>query len=303
VTEGIKLDRQMFLEIAISAFRKWLDHNASLRAAALAYFIILPLPLLLLIIVAILTEIYGQADAFQALIEQISTIAGPAVANLIQQLLETVTTPFTSLFASIITLVFTAIGTIGAYGVLQDTINAIWGVNQHKLNLFQRLKGKIFPFLLVSFLGLTIMIWTGITTFLLEFITLALVPLISSNFSVFLRIIQIVLSFFLATILFAVMYRQIPDLPIKWRDVILAATITGLLFTITNSLFGLVLEFISITSVTGAAGSVMILLLWIFLITQFIFYGAAFSKVYAEKVGSYYLNNRDYKQKMKLLSG
>jgi membrane protein len=98
------------------------------------------------------------------------------------------------------------------------------------------------------------------------------------------------------------MYRQIPELPIKWRDVILAATITGLLFTITNSLFGLVLEVITITSVTGAAGSVMILLLWIFLITQFIFYGAAFSKVYAEKVGSYHLNNRDYKQKMKLLS-
>jgi uncharacterized BrkB/YihY/UPF0761 family membrane protein len=69
VTEGIKLDRQMFLEIAISAFRKWLDHTASLRAAALAYFIILPLPLLLLIIVAILAQIYGQADAFQALIE------------------------------------------------------------------------------------------------------------------------------------------------------------------------------------------------------------------------------------------
>jgi membrane protein len=204
-----------------------------------------------------------------------------------------VTTPFTSVFASIITLVFTAIGTIGAYGVLQDTMNEIWGLNQRKLNLFQRLKGKILPFLLVSVLGLTIMLWTGITTFLLEFITLALVPLISSSFSVFLRIIQIALSFVLATILFAVMYRQIPDLPIKWRDVILAATITGLLFTVTNYLFGVVLEVITITSVTRAAGSVMILLLWIFLVAQFVFYGVAFSQVYAEKVGSYSLNNRD----------
>ena len=265
-------------EIAVSAFSKSLEHNASLRAAALAYFIILPLPLLLLVIMAILAQIYGQAEAFQALIQQVTTIAGPSVANLIQQLLETVTTPFTSVLASLIPLGFTFVGAIGAFGVLQDTMNAIWGVTQPKLGLTQTLKRKIVPFLLVSALGFAIMIWTGITIVLLDFIAVALVPLASSMVSVLLRITQVGLSFGLATLLFAFMYKQIPDLSIQWKDVRLPAAITGLVFTVTNYLIGTVIDVFRVTSVTGAAGSVMILLLWIFLITQTILYGFAFSR-------------------------
>lgn len=113
------------MEIAKSAFQKWLAHNASLRAAALALFIVLPLPSPLLIIVAILSQIYGQTEALQALIQQITTIAGPSVANLTRQLLESVRTPFTSAFASLTTVVFTLTGAIGAFGVLQDTMNDI----------------------------------------------------------------------------------------------------------------------------------------------------------------------------------
>jgi membrane protein len=285
------------LEIAESAFRKWLEYHASLRAAALAYFIILPLPSLFLIIMMILSQIYGQTEAFQTLIQQITTIVGPAVANLIQQILETVTTPFTSIVTSIITIVFTLVGAIGAFGVLQDTMNAIWGVTQLKQTFSQRLKRKIGPFLLVSALGLVIMVWTGITTVLLDFITLAFVPFASSTVSVLLQIIQISLSFALATILFAFMYKRIPDLPIRWKDVSLAAIITGLIFTLTNNLIGAVLEIFTITSVTGAAGAVMILLLWIYLITQLIIYGAAFSKVYAEKIDSDSSNQHEFMKK------
>ena len=287
------MDRKMFFEIAVSAFSKWLEHNASLRAAACEYFIILPLPLLLLVIMAILAQIYGQADAFQALIQQVTTIAGQSVANLIQQLLETVTTPFTSVLASLIPLGFTFVGAIGAFGVLQDTMNAIWGVTQPKLGLTQTLKRKIVPFLLVSALGFAIMIWTGITIVLLDFIAVALVPLASSRVSVLLRITQVGLSFGLATLLFAFMYKQIPDLSIQWKDVRLAAIVTGLVFTVTNYLIGTVINVFRVTSVTGAAGSVMILLLWIFLITQTILYGFAFSKAYSEKVGSYCLKQRE----------
>ena len=139
----------------------------------------------------------------------------------------------------------------------------------------------------VSVLGLAIMVWTGISTVLLGFITLTLEPFASDMVEIVLRITQIVLSFILATLLFAVIYKQIPDLTIRWKDVGLAATITGTAFTITNSLIGVVLENFTLTSVTGAAGSLIILLLWFFLINQFIIYGAAFSKVYAEKAGSY----------------
>jgi membrane protein len=80
------------------------------------------------------------------------------------------------------------------------------------------------------------------------------------------------------------MYKYIPNLSIRWKDVRLAAVFTGSIFTITNYLIGAILEVFTITSVTGAAGALMILLLWIYLITLLIIYGAAFSKVYSEKM-------------------
>ena len=283
------MNRKEFLEIAKSAFRKWLKHDASLRAAALTFFITLPLPSLLLIILAILSQIYGQAEALQALIQQVNLIAGPAVANLTSQLLEAVKTPFTSVFASITTVVFTIGGAIGAFGVLQDNMNEMWGVvPPKKLSLMKTIKHKIGPFLLVSSLGFAIMVWTGITTVLLGLISFALGPLASSAFSAILRVAQLGLSFALATLLFAVIYKQIPDLPIRWGDIRLAAIITGLVFTVTNYLIGIFIGVFTITSVTGAAGSLMILLLWIFLINEFILYGAAFSKAYVEYANSHY---------------
>ena len=281
------MDRKLFAEIAITAFNNWFAHNSSLRAAALSYFIILPLPLLLLIILGILALIYGQAEAFQNLIQHITTLAGPAVADLLKQLLDVVNTPFTSLLASLAALAFTLMGAIGAFGVLQETLNIIWEVTPPKFCFKKRLKRKIIPFLLISALGLGIIAWTGISIMLLGFITAVLEPFSSNIGELILRIIQIVLSFILATLLFAVIYKQVPDLPIQWKDVRLAATIIGIVFTVTNYLIGTVLEHFTLTSVTGAAGSVMILLLWLFLINQFVIYGAAFSKVYAEKVGSY----------------
>lgn len=287
------MDRKLFLEIAKIAFHKWRAHNSLLRAAALAYFVILPLPLLLLIILGILALIYGQAEAFKALIQQITTVAGSSVAELIQQLLDATKTPFTSIFASITSIVFTAAGAIGIFGVLQETMNAIWEVTQPKPSLVERIKRKIIPFLLVSTIGLAIMIWTGISTVLLSFITLALDPFASNLIGAILRITHIGLSFILATLLFAIIYKQIPDLAIQWKDVGLAATITGLIFTITNYLFGIIIEIFTFTSVTGAAGSLLILLPWIFMINLFILYGAAFSKVYAEKIGSYSLKQTE----------
>ena len=285
--EEVNLETKAFLKLADSAFRKWLENHASLRAASLAYFVILPLPSLFLIIMMILSQIYGQTDSFQTLIQQITTIVGPAIANLIRQILETAKTPFTSIIASITTIFFTFVGALGALGVMQDTMNTIWGVTQVKRSYVQRLKSKIVPFFLISVLGLTIMVWTGFTTVMFDFITSLLVPFTSTIIGVFLQIIQIILSFALATLLFAFIYKYVPDLPIQWRDVRLAATITGLIFTVTNYLIGAILEVFTITSVTGAAGAVMILLLWIYLITQLVIYGAAFSKVYSEKIGSY----------------
>jgi len=280
------MNGKLFFRLLESAFHKWLENHASLRAASLAYFIILPLPSLFLIVLLTLSLIYGQTNSFQTLIQQINTIVGPTITNLIQQILDVVTTPFNSIVTSIITILFSLMGALGAFGVLQNTMNEIWEVSQPKLNYKQRLIRKIVPFLLISLLGLTIIIWTGITTSVIDFISLVLLPWASSTTLVFVEIVQFILSFLLVTLLFMIIYKYIPDCSIKWKDVRLSAIFTGLIFTIAKYLIGVILEAFTVTSVTGAAGAVMILLLWIYLITQLIIYGAAFSKVYSERLGS-----------------
>jgi membrane protein len=210
-----KMERKLFVEILLAAFHKWLENHASLRAAALAYFIIMPLPSIFLIIMLILSLLSGQTNSFQTLMQQVTTIVGPAIANLFQQILETVATPFNSIVTSIITIVLTLAGALGAFGVLQDTMNGIWGVTQMKLNLKQKLRRQFAPFLLISLLGLTVIVWTGITTFLLDFITSAFIPLASNAILLLLKVVRFILSLLLAILLFMIMYKYIPDLSIR----------------------------------------------------------------------------------------
>lgn len=276
------MKKKLLVEILVSAFIRWLENHASLRAASLAYFIIMPLPSIFLIIMLILSQLFGETNSFQTLMQQITTIAGPAIANLIQQILETVATPFNSLITSIITIILTLIGALGAFGVLQNTMNEIWEVTQVKLNLKQRLRNQLVPFLLISVLGLTIIVWTGITTFLLDIITVTLIPFASNTILVLIQIIQFILSLILSTLLFMIMYKYIPNGSIQWKDVKFAGVFTALIFTITNYVIGAILDVFTVTSVTGAAGALMILLLWIYLITLLTIYGAALSKVYSE---------------------
>jgi membrane protein len=165
-------------------------------------------------------------------------------------------------------------------------MNTIWEVQKPKLSLKQKVRRKVAPFFLISFLGLVVMVWTAVTTFLLESITYLFFPVVSNAIYVLVQAAQLVLSFALATVVFTVMYKHIPETRISWKDVRGAAVFTGLIFTVTNYLIGVILETFTVTSVTGAAGAIMILLIWIYLITQLLIYGAALSKVYSEKVGS-----------------
>ena len=283
----ISVDRKEFLAMSVSAFRKWRAQNATLRAAALAFFTIFPLPSLLLITTALCAQIFGQTETFQHFIEQITTLAGPAVAELLRQFLESTRDPFTSIFASIASIVFTIAGAIGAFLVLQDTLNVIWEVPTSKQqSLKTRVNKRTPPFLVVSFTGLAVIVWTGIITILFGYISFALEPLIGNSASVVLSIIHIVVSFTIATLLFAIMYKQIPDTVVKWGDVRLAAIITSVVFTAFNYFFGIYVQLFPATSMVGIAGSMMVLLTWIFIAGQFIFFGAQFSKIYAETKGS-----------------
>ena len=281
----MKMRLKEFTAMSKDAFRQWRRHNALQRASSLAFFTILPLPSLLLIITAVFAQVYGQAEATQQVMQQITSVVGPAIAGLVGQLIESAKNPFTSLLAAIVSVAFTVAGALGAFGVLQDSLNTIWNVAPAKpRSIKAKIQSKIFPFLFVSGLGIIIILWSAIIPILFSLFSLAFES--SIGFSILLRVTTLLFSFGLATLLFAIIYQKVPDTTISWKDVRLAAVITGLLFTIGNYLFSIYVQTFSATSVYGTAGSLMALLLWIYLAAQFLLFGAEFSKIYAETRGS-----------------
>lgn len=111
---------------------QWRNHNSPISAAALTFFIILPLPSLLLIVLTIFSQFYGQTTAQQQIIQQITLLAGPVVAQLFQQLLESALSPFTSLWVGITVVAFSVGGAIGAFAVLRSSMDLIWDVKSAK---------------------------------------------------------------------------------------------------------------------------------------------------------------------------
>jgi uncharacterized BrkB/YihY/UPF0761 family membrane protein len=122
------MNRQELYRIFKSSFQDWLEDNAILRAATLTFFIILPLPTLLLIVIAVFAQFYGQTQAIQILVQIISSVVGPVVAELFRQILSNAGSPFTSVWTEIVVAGFSVGGAVGAFSVLRDTMDCIWEV-------------------------------------------------------------------------------------------------------------------------------------------------------------------------------
>jgi membrane protein len=219
------------------------------------------------------------------LIQQITALAGPAVAQLFKQLLASSTSPFTSLWASITVVGFSLAGIIGAFAVLRDSLNVIWEVKAPVKSSFSvRVKRSIGPFILVSALGLIVVAAEAIAIVLFGAITLYS---INGTFATIGNVVaHILLSFGLSTLLFAIVYKVIPEAKIGWIDVVLAAVATGIAFTVVNYILGTYLQTFTVTSIIGAAGSLIILLIWIFILNQIVLFGAEVSKVYTTDFGT-----------------
>jgi membrane protein len=283
------MDKQQLYKIFKTALLDWLDDNATLRAAALSFFIILPLPTLLLLVNIIFAYFLGETQAVQLLIQQISAVVGPAVAALFSQLITNTGSPFTSPWTAVVVIAFSIGGAIGAFSVLRDAMDCIWEVKPKNCTLSRRLRQKIVPFMLVSSLGLIVVAWTTITAGILNAIHLISVNEVLTF--IVLEAVQVILSFGVATLLFAIIYKLIPEAKVHWHDVALAAVVTGVAFTVTNYIFGAYIQTFTFTTVAGTAGALLIILLWIFVLNEIVLFGAELSKVYATTIGTHSLQH------------
>ncbi len=280
------MNRYQLYHIFKTAIKDWLEHSAVLRAAALTYFIILPLPTLLLIVVTVFSLFLGQAQAIDIVIQQIAAVAGPSVAELFRQLLISTASPFSSVWTAIVVVGFSVGGAIGAFSVLRDTMDRIWEVKLPKGQpVWKRVRQKIVPFAVVSALGLIVIAWTAGAGSLFSAIVRFSINQVLAFLA--LEVAQIMLSFGVAVLLLAIIYKIIPEATIHWQDIALASVVTSVAFTVTNYIFGFYIQAFVVTTVGGAAGALLIILLWIFVLNLIVLFGAEVSKVYAITVGTH----------------
>ena len=266
-------------------FSGWNEDDAPRLAAALAFYTVFALAPLLVIVVAIAGLVFGEETARGQIIGQIEGLVGTASAEATQDLLEKISQPESGFIASAIGVATFLIGAWFVFGELQNALDAIWGVKP-------RPGRSILAVLRERFVSFTMMLGIGFLLLVSLVISAALAGVstfvggLLREIEPVLHILNFIISFGVITVLFAMIYKILPDVQIRWNDVWIGAATTSLLYTIGKFLIGLYLGKSSVGSAYGAAGSLVIILVWVYYASQILFFGAEFTKVYAKKYGS-----------------
>jgi membrane protein len=264
--------------------REFGEDKAPRLGAALAYYTIFSIGPLLLIAVSMAGLFLGQEAAQGRISDELSKVFGSQMAEATEKVVQAAAKPKSGRIATIVGILTLILGASGVFGQLKDALNTIWNVEKKKA-------GGIIGFIKQRFLSMAMVLGIG---FLL-LVTLVFDAMISAMGSrieryvggeAVMQAIQLVVSFALVTVLFAAIFRILPDLKIAWHDVWFGALFTSFLFVLGKFGLGLYLGKAAVGSAYGAAGSLVILLVWVYWSAQILFFGAEFTQVYARTYGS-----------------
>ena len=255
--------------------------------ASLAYYTVFSLAPLLIISISIAGLVLGEEAARGKIFEQLHYLIGEQGGKATQEMVQSASAkPATGVVASIMGLVTLLLGASGVFGQLQSSLNIIWGVEPKPgRGILGMIKDRFLSFgfiLVVGFLLLVSLMLSAAVTFFAQWIS-GLTP----GMEVVAHGLNFVLSLGVITVLFALMFKCLPDAVIAWRDVWLGAAITAALFTVGKFALSFYLGTSSVASAYGAAGSLIVLLLWVYYAAQIFFFGAEFTQVWANRFGSH----------------
>ncbi|MGD1074984.1 MAG: YihY/virulence factor BrkB family protein [Thermodesulfovibrionales bacterium] len=275
------------LQLLEDTFSAWKEDNALRLGAAVSFYTVLSLPPLLIIVIAVGGLAFGEEAVRQRLVSQFQSMLSGQGAGIVHTMIERADQPKKGFIASVIGMVVLLLGATGVFAELQEALNTIWKVRpKPDVGIKHILKIRAVSFALVLALGLLMLVSLVISTLLAAFGDY-LASLISGTplIQYLLHAIDIIISFGIITLLLALMFKTLPDAEITWKDVWLGAAVTAFLFTLGKFLIGLYLGKSKISSAYGAAGSLVIILLWIYYSSQIFFFGAEFTRVYANRYG------------------
>ena len=262
----------------------WSHDRAPRLGAALAYYTVFSLVPFLVVVIALIGLVLGQEAAQSAILSHIATLVGDQSAAAIKDMIQRADQPSTGLVATGLAVVTLLFGASGVFGQLQDALNTVWGVEPKEgRGVWGFIKDRFLSFVAVLGTGFLLLVSLILSSALAAFGKWfsGLLPLPEA----LLHLFNFVLSFVVVTGLFALIFKVLPDARVAWRDVWVGALLTAALFTIGKYALGLYLGKSNVASAYGAAGSLVLILVWVYYSAQILLYGAEFTQVYANRVG------------------
>lgn len=275
------------LEVFKGAMARWVEDEATSRAAALSYYAAFSMAPLVLIIAAVVGLLLGQEAAEGLVSAQLRGVMGPQEAQAVEGLVASAKRPGAGIAAGLIGFVVLLLGATAVVGELQSSLMKMWGTIPKKSGLALMIKNRLLSaafVLALAFLLLVSLVLSSATSAAGRYLSAAL-PL--PEF--LLQGLNSAGTFATVALVFALMFKFLPRAKIAWKDVWIGAAATAVLFTLGNWLLGLYLGKAGPTTTYGAAGSLLAFLLWTFYCSLILYFGAEFTRVYAERRGSGFL--------------
>jgi membrane protein len=273
---------QGWVSLCVKAVYSWLDDRAPTMGAAIAYYTVFSLAPMLVMVIAVAGLAFGQKAAEGALFGELAELIGPESAVAVQAMLRSASGTRSGLFATALGLGTLIIAATAVFGELQSALNVIWKAPASgSFGVWYILKSRLVSLsviLVIGFLQLVSLVISTVLAALSDYLDWILPGL-----ATILHILHLILSFGFTTVLFAMIFKILPNIPVEWDEVWLGAAVAALLFTGGKHLISLYIGSSNMASTYGAAGALIIVLVWVYYSEQILLLGAEFAKTYSDQ--------------------
>lgn len=289
----MKINFKDYWKIFRQCFSEFTDQEIMKKSAALAYYTVFSLAPMLIIILSIIEFIYGDKAIEGSLYGQITGFVGASAAAQIQDMIKNAAISDKSTVATVISIITLVFSATGVFTEIQDSINSIWHLKaKPKVGFMKLLINRLISFSMVVSLGFVLLVSLVITA-MIEAFGKALERMMPDVTVYIIYAINLVVTLGVVTVLFGIIFKVLPDAKIRWKDVFAGSFVTAILFIIGKFLITVYLGTSNVTSSYGAAGSLIVILLWVYYSAIILYFGATFTRIYAQLKGCRIMPN-DY---------
>ena len=286
------------------SFNEFLDDNGLKLSASLSYYTIFSLPPLLIIVISLCGVFFGREAVRGEIFDQINGLVGNEAALQIQETIKNAKLSKSNVFANTLGMIILLFGASGVFSEIQDSINYIWGIKaKPKRGFIKFLKNRLMSFSMIGSAGFLLLVSLVINSFM-DVLNNRLTARFQHEHFYALYVLNIIFLFIIITLLFTIIFKSLPDGRVVLKDCVIGAAFTAFLFMIGKFVISTYLSSTSIASVYGAAGSVILILIWVYYSAIILYFGAEFTKVYAHTHGDKIIPNeysvRIIKQKIEI---